>query len=303
MSDIRISHADMRNILSYLGRIRPNHHDQFEAVDVVAHSLGIPVDNIFDRLRLRSVSDLPGVPLSKEAFEKLVEAVSVKDLTSMKNTERLAIVAACVGWKPDVMMHLLKSTTGDLGRLAYQSSLNATYFEACISEPHRSRWKSVLKAEPGLYVIAGKPSTGLSFAVNSSVAIIQRQTPDAIVRALPEFVSFDGEQIVEAEVTDVASKYPLPTVFEGRITSSEHAGMAFGMAKYFPVVVKYYAEDVGHALHILNFYAAHNPGRLKALLFQAKHYDGPLASHYVETTLHTEETEYWSNSKLLEVLP
>jgi hypothetical protein len=294
MSDIRISHADMRNILSYLGRAKPNRHDQFEAVDVVAQSLGIPIDDIFDRVGLSAASDLPGVPFSKGAFEKLVEAVSENDLTSMKNTERLAVVAACLGWKPDVMMHLLKTTTADLGRLAYQSSLNTRYFDACISEPHRSGWTSVLKAEPGLYVIAGKPSTGLSFAVNSSVAIIQRLTPDAVVRVLPEFMSFDGEQIVEAEVKDVASKYPLPTVFNGRITSSDDAGMAFGMAKHFPVVVKYYADSPEHALHILNFYSAHNKGRLKAMLFQTKNYDGPLASHYVETNLHTEETECWS---------
>lgn len=116
---------------------------------------------------------------------------------------------------------------------------------------------------------------------------------NSIVRALPEFMSFDGEQIVEAEVADIASKYPLPTIFEGQIGSSDDAGLAFGMAKHFSVVVKYYAEDADHALHILNFYAALNKGRLKAMLFQTKHYEGPLASHYVETTLHTGETEYW----------
>lgn len=294
MSDIQISHADMRHLLSILAKEKPHHSTQLEAADLIANGLQIPRDNFFDRLRSLNDEDSAGVVMTSGAFESLLAAVETRDFTTMKNTERLVVVAECLGWKPDALMHHLKTTTGSLGYLALRSRLNQDYFDLCVNGHHREQWTRGLEARPGLYVIAGKPATGLSFAVNSTLHLLAGSMTDAVVHTLPEFMSFDGEQIVEAELRDISSAYAPNSILKGRVSTSDEFGMAFGMAKYFPVVVKLYFDRVEDALNVLNFYSDHNPGRMKAVLFQEIEPSQAEASHRVKTSLHTEERESWA---------
>jgi hypothetical protein len=139
-------------------------------------------------------------------------------------------------------------------------------FTSFVSSEDRSAWMKILSHQTGLYVVSGRPSNGIPNTIEASFNFI---APAATgMTELPQYVSFDGEHVSESEVDHLAKSTPKGTVFRGEISSSADAMMAFGMARHFPVITKFYAHSLEDASRVMQFYSQLVPGVLRGLIFQ-----------------------------------
>ena len=115
MSQIFLNYDDVRNLVSTLGKTRPT-KDARPSFTVIEAALGMPAGMLLDRLIRDGAKQDFGVHLSWQKYCDLCLAMEATDLTAVRHTERLEVVAKCLGWRADALMHQLKTTTGKLGR-------------------------------------------------------------------------------------------------------------------------------------------------------------------------------------------
>ncbi|NTF17133.1 hypothetical protein G6L37_01645 [Agrobacterium rubi] len=196
------------------------------------------------------------IPTTIVGIKRLAKTISRRDAVShMVACDRAARTAGFSNYR-----HAAKTLNAQIE--ARQTNLFASF----VSLEDRSAWMKVLSHRPGLYVVSGRPSNGISDTIEASFNFIAPAAKGMI--DLPGFVSFDGEHISESEVDDLAKSTAKGTVFKGEISSSADAMMAFGMARHFPVIAKFHLHSVEDASRALRFYSRLVPGVLRGLIFQ-----------------------------------
>ena len=105
------------------------------------------------------------IHVTSAAVRKLAESLSTTDTTSLRHTDRLALIASAFGWKADAFMHALKKKPRDIpttpGALAPPFSvLSAGRNMAPSAATLFDRVGEELSRNPGIYVAGGLIGTG-----------------------------------------------------------------------------------------------------------------------------------------------
>ncbi len=183
MSHIFLNYDDVRNLVSALGKHRPTGSDTLACLTFFAAALNTSGGLFIARIRFDDPIEGIGIQMTWEHASKLSSAMLSQDLTVVRHTDRLEIVADCFGWRADALMHHLKATTGKLGRnpsLQYEVNLVENFSR--IAGPERlGVWTSLVRGGPGLYVVTGTPGNGVvhtymaSFLLAGADAILDQE--------------------------------------------------------------------------------------------------------------------------------
>jgi hypothetical protein len=183
MSHISLNYDDVRGLVSWLGKHRPHPRDPRDCQTFISAALNTSSGLFIARLRFGEPIEQIGIQLTLDHVTKLSHAMITQDLTALRHTDRLEVVAGCLGWRADALMHHLKTTTGKLGRnpsLEYEANLVENFSR--LAGPRRiERWTSILSGGPGLYVVTGKPGNGVvhsytaSFLLAGAGAIVDQE--------------------------------------------------------------------------------------------------------------------------------
>ena len=117
MTAVYLNHEDIRQLLSRLGE--PKACVNGRPVGAMMHvgmCLGLPARELYHRCCADGPAFPHGMPMTRDNLLSLISAVEQVDMTALRNTKRLEVVAGAFGWKPDAFMHHLKTTTAGLGR-------------------------------------------------------------------------------------------------------------------------------------------------------------------------------------------
>ncbi|MCS4089973.1 hypothetical protein [Rhizobium sp. BK176] len=171
MSSIFLNHADVRNLLSGLGKSRPLDRTLMSGISFVAKSLNMRDNDLINGIWKGVPRSEVGVHVSKEAFFKLVDVVQKNDMAAMKNTQRLAMIAESLSWKPDALMNHLKKTTGHLGSNASlaRPKLGAPMNLERLGILPSEKWRTLARMPKGINIAAGGTGSGKSTTMQVTV--------------------------------------------------------------------------------------------------------------------------------------
>ncbi|MCS4088771.1 hypothetical protein [Rhizobium sp. BK176] len=148
MSAIYLGLADVRNLLLALGKPRTQEVTPKVALELIAAGLGVSYRFLTTYTDLVPPLDHHGLPLYKERLLALAHLVSTHDTSSMKNTQRLDMLASVFDRRADAMMHQLKSDQATVGKNSSldeeKLGLPATKIEDVYFE-HRDVWKESIE--------------------------------------------------------------------------------------------------------------------------------------------------------------
>jgi hypothetical protein len=118
MSGVFLNYDDVRRLVKVLGHHRPAKpsapsdiaakYDGQQGFEIIASALGISGGVFLNRILQSTFSEVDGVPMSWQQYCDLCLVMLKRDLTTCRHTERLEIVANCLGWRADALMHDLK---------------------------------------------------------------------------------------------------------------------------------------------------------------------------------------------------
>ncbi|MBY3433058.1 hypothetical protein HFN89_02545 [Rhizobium laguerreae] len=237
MSSIFLNHADIRNLLSGLGKSRPFNGTWSSAVSFVAESLNMRDNDLVTRIHKGVPESEVGVHVSKDAFLKLVDVVQKRDMASMKNTQRLALIAEILSWKPDAMMNHLKKTTGHLGSsdtLARPKPGEPPTLEN-LGILRTDKWRAITRMRNGINIAAGGAGSGKSTTMQVTIGELLR---DDVSRRLKLVVPDQGAlNPIQLEL-DVIRNAEMPlVVFAQELRDRFEYDLAREAAKFAPVFV------------------------------------------------------------------
>lgn len=170
MSHISLNYDDVRGLVSWLGKHRPHARDPQDCQTFISAALNTSSGLFIARLRFEGPLEQIGIQLTLHHVTRLSHAITTQDLTALRHTDRLEVVAGCLGWRADALMHYLKTTTGKLGRnpsLDYEINL-VENFSRLAGADRIEKWTSILNGGPGLYVVTGKPGNGVVHSYSAS---------------------------------------------------------------------------------------------------------------------------------------
>jgi hypothetical protein len=200
MSSIFLNYDDVRHLVKFLGKHRHDDDTSFARIRLVAAGLRTDVGLLNSGLQSDGVSCGTGINLTQERYADLCVAIQSHDLRTMRNTDRLDVVARSLGWRADALMHHLKTMTGEMGQnpsLRYEIDFLGD-FARFVGANHFERWRLMLNSGPGLFVVTGTPGNGISRAWIASALILDSS-------AAPE-----GDCVVGKRKVDGSMVYALP---------------------------------------------------------------------------------------------
>lgn len=206
MSEIFLNYDDVRHLVKTLGKYRPE-DNALSRVQLVSAGLRTNVGLFHNRLHSGEAPSGVGINLTLDHYQRLCEALRNSDLTEMRNTDRLEVVAGALGWRADALMHHLKTVTGEMGAnpsLRYDIDFVAEFVKL-VGHDHSERWRSMVNAGPGLFVVAGQPGSRVS---HSWIATVMFLDPGAKARDDYMIVgrrSADGHRVYGVPARDLES--------------------------------------------------------------------------------------------------
>nr|WP_250808440.1 hypothetical protein [Neorhizobium tomejilense] len=173
MSSIFLNYSDVRRLVSTLGEHRPT-DDSLSCVSIVAAGLDAGRGLLLNGLQEPTPSEGSGIGMSWEQYAALCSEMRSQDLTALRHTDRLAVVARCLGWRADAMMHHLKTTTGKSGSnpsLRYEIDFLGNFSKLAGAE-RLERWRSLVRSGPGLFVVTGRSGNGIAHTYSASILLV-----------------------------------------------------------------------------------------------------------------------------------
>jgi hypothetical protein len=161
-------------------------------------------------------SDEPGLPFTKERIDDLAGRLMERDLSALKNTERLAVLAGVFDRRPDAMMHQLKADTAGLGRsgsLDMTKHLVPTKSLTGISFPHVDMWRAALRSPSGIYVVVGSTRVARSVADPSVTYVMYHTQKRTLTANFTDFSRYAGTDKWEAHIESKLGITSRPPVF------------------------------------------------------------------------------------------
>jgi hypothetical protein len=172
MTAVRLNHQDIRDFLARAGSTPQTDRSYLGTMTHVAHCLGLGDGALRRRVRTDRPATEPGIPFEFATWQKLSAVFQRHDMTLMKNTKRLELVAETFGWdRTDAFMHLLKTDfPGSNRSLArdHEDFPDPTIFNIGLS--NAEEWIRQFSAhESGLFIIAGPTGCGKTLTANLTV--------------------------------------------------------------------------------------------------------------------------------------
>jgi hypothetical protein len=241
VSSIFLNHADVRSLLSGLGKNRPVAGNSQSALQIIANSLGMRDRYLYNGIWLGKPESRVGINLTKEAFVGLIAAMRDGDTTAMRNTDRLALIAELLSWKPDAMMSHLKQTTGRLG--SNETISNPKSFSATLDHLGvlpTDKWLSIARGRTGINVVSGRVDSGKSTTMQRTLSEIMRNDDRVTLVVADE----ESLQSVLAEIRRV--EMPI-VVFTRELRHRHEFVLAREVAKEAPVFMIAWADSAAAA--------------------------------------------------------
>ena len=187
MPAVHLNYHDVRKLVAALGEKFEESRYLFAPDLMIARALGTGHHFLRQALMEEDISGVPprsliettGVRLTFASYCELRHAIATQKLDEMKNTKRLELIAAILGWEADALMHWLKSTTAHLGRNpSIPGPLEIPSLSALIG-PHEVEWCRILDSGPGLFLISGRTGDGITTTLISSLKYLMKEGLDA----------------------------------------------------------------------------------------------------------------------------
>jgi hypothetical protein len=254
MSHIFLNYDDVRGLVSALGKHRPRGRDQLDCQTFIAAALNTGSGLFIARLRFQSPIEGTGIQMTHEHVSKLSLAMTTRDLTTLRHTDRLEVVAGCLGWRADALMHHLKTTTGKLGRnesLVYETYL-VENFNRRAGVEQTAKWTSIVRGGPGLYAVTGEAGNGVvhsymaSFLLAGAVEITDQESGLIVGRSRD-----NGERV-----------YGMP------VRAGDDLTRCCEIAANATVIVHFASRNLENAVSKLRDSAGFDASALKGMLFQ-----------------------------------
>ncbi|MCS4089944.1 hypothetical protein [Rhizobium sp. BK176] len=254
MSQIFLNYDDVRGLVSWLGKHRPRARDPLGCQAFISAALNTGNGLFVARLRFETPIEQIGIQMTLEHVTKLSRAMTAKDLTVLRHTDRLEIVANCFGWRADALMHHLKSTTGKLGRnpsLQYEINL-VENFSRLAGAQRLDKWKSILRGGNGLYVVTGRPGNGVVHSYTAS------------------FLLAGAEGITDQEKGLIVgrSKHTGERVYGMAVRNADDIRVCGEIATRSPVIISLASRGVEDAIGQLRGTAGFNMSVVRGVLHQ-----------------------------------
>lgn len=263
MSSIFLNHADVRNLLSGLGKMRPVSGVWQSSVEIIAKSLGMQNRWLTNCVWFGKPESPVGINLSKDAFIGLATAMMNSDTTAMRNTDRLALIAGLLSWKPDAMMNHLKQTTGRLG--SSDTITNPRGVSASLDHLGvlpTEKWRSITRNRTGINIVSGRVDSGKSTTMQRTLTEIIRSGD------LVELIVADEEPI--QTVLHAIRKAEMPIlVFTRELRNRYEFALAREAAKEAPVFMIAWSQSAAAAYaHVVHGIGAESKALVNGVLHQ-----------------------------------
>lgn len=248
MSDIFLNYDDVRLLFSGLSKL--NHANEPVTMACISAAVGLPDDELFPRLKLPA-PELPGINLDTSAISNLIAYARTNDLSQLRNTDRLNGFCDAFGWKPDAMMHFLKSTTAKLGRNPSLLPGWSNFNEIWINDQEKETWLRQFDKGTGLYIIVGPPGHGLSQTMRETVSQLTASRPAFDPAPIPVYDDFDGEPPSAKAIEEFDHRLKGNSLLYGPALDDSSIRMALHFARTEIVVVFIHAPSSHMALHLV----------------------------------------------------
>lgn len=249
MTSAYVNHEDIRQFLSNLRKV-PWHSGMrmIEAVEHVSSCFGLRFLALQSRCRADPPVSATGLPLTTETLIALGELFAEHDMSVLKNTKRLELVAGAFGWKPDAFMHHLKSTTAGLGR-------NETMHPEYTAAPARTirdldSGRAVFQMlhaldlrKTGLFLIAGRTGSGKATTLRMTVDSLPK---DKRIALLGPGIDFDDDQASPRDLRTLGNTLltsPPEYIVMTKIRNHETAEFALRMSEHMVVLANIDGES------------------------------------------------------------
>jgi len=251
MSAIFLNLDDVRNLLVELGKPKASDFENYDAVKVIATGLGVTNDYLHMWMSLPPLGKPQGVHFKKRAFIDLAKIVKDRDLSQLKHTQRLDMLATIFGRRADAFMHQLKAETSSLGKNASLDmvSNNVPFrFLSGMAFSHAELWQNEVKRGKGLYVIA---SDAWNAAYVMAATETQFRLHERRSTSLRNFADFDdygshaGEKRMEM-FTSLRRKADVVCI--DNLRSDDDVDFVLGLAPHRTTIV---TAEPGAAMNLL----------------------------------------------------
>ncbi|NTF18141.1 Flp pilus assembly complex ATPase component TadA [Agrobacterium rubi] len=263
MTAAYVNHEDIRQFLSNIGN-KPiiGGEGMMQSLHHVASCFGLTFGELYSRCRSDGPASLVGLPFHRETFNAIAEAVHGNDMTALRNTKRLAIVAEAFGWKPDAFMHHLKTTTGGLGR---NETMLPTYegarfpgiaqLDSGPTIPFMTSYMS--KCSNGLFLFSGPTGSGKWTTLQAILRSIAKEKEIIVVEeGLEQGMAASAGLAVQASSL---RRSPPSYLVLGEIRSVEMARFALDMAEFMVVLATIHAGSPRAAVKAFHNRSDHYP--------------------------------------------
>lgn len=235
MTGAYLNHEDIRQFLANLGKKKIGDGlDPHRGLEHVAACFGLSFPQLDFRCRATGPASFTGVPLTRETMFALGDMVTERDMSVLKNSKRLDLVAGAFGWKGDAFMHHLKSTTAGLGRNVTMSpgydGIPVMNVRDLDSGP--SVWvmlDSLNRHADGLFLFAGPTGSGKSTMLQMTVRSLPKDKTVSIIQ--PDLEAMPFPPIRVDEMSQALRRSPPDILVMPEIRDEESAKFALQMAE------------------------------------------------------------------------
>lgn len=239
MTGAYVNHEDIRQFLAKLGTEKIGDGlDPLRGLEHVASCFGLSFPELNFRCKATGPASLTGIPLSRDTMFALGDMVTQRDMSVLKNTKRLDLVANAFGWKADAFMHHLKTTTSGLGRNetmspGYDGIPKMTIRDLDSGPSVHMMLDSLNQHSDGLFLFAGPTGSGKSTTLQMTVRSISK---DKTVTIIEDLESIRTPSIRLNEISQVLHRSPPDILVMPEIRDEKSARFALRMAKNMVVL-------------------------------------------------------------------
>ncbi len=264
MTGAYVNHEDIRQFLAKLGKEKVGSDARpLPSLDHVAKCFGLPFTTLDSRCRADGPASPNGLPLHRGTMFALGELVSAHDMTALKNTKRLELIAEAFGWKADAFMHHLKNTTAGLGRNetmlpGYEGIRSTEITDLDTGRTMPFMLSHLRSSRNGLFLFAGPSGSGKSTTLQMTVRNIAKMPEMAspaislvIIEPDPETMRMPvGEKL--ARIASALRRSPPDYLVIPEIRDAEAAEFALKMAELMVVMCTMHAMSPRSAVLTLH---------------------------------------------------
>lgn len=247
MTGAYVNHEDIRQFLAKLGTEQLTDRTSFpRCLAHVSRCFGLSLTDLHYRCGAPEPVSPTGIALTREILFSLGEAVMKEDLTLLKNTKRLDVVASAFEWKADAFMHHLKTTTAGLGRnetmsAGYSVTPVMTINDIDSGQSVRVMLDAIRRNADGLFLFSSPPGCGKYHTLQQAVGSLSKARALTVVE--PDMGELTFSDVRLEELSQTLLRSPPDILVLPEIRDDWMARFALKMAKSMVVLATIYGQS------------------------------------------------------------